>query len=235
MRRIGGHANAFLVGSQLTSQPDIDLAARRLVYGDTKVCGLSTPSAAQAARAAGAIYGGLIFEEDSPRNVSRETAEQIISHEPGLRYVAVSRRTSNFAEIAFDGIHAIQLHAPYQGSVEAERALIAEARKHSNFVWRAVDMTAPDAPDLARALAEDADLLVLDTGRGGTGQTFDWSTVPRDVPALLAGGLNLENLKEALAVGTAGLDLNSGLETSRGKDSGLIARAFQTIRNYTKP
>lgn len=235
VRRIGGHANAFLVGSQLTSQPDIDLAARRLVYGDNKVCGLSTPSAAQAARAAGAIYGGLIFEEDSPRNASRETAEQIISHEPGLRYVAVSRRTSNFAEIAFEGIHAIQLHAPYQGSVEAERALIAEARKHSNFVWRAVDMTAPDAPDLARALAEDADLLVLDTGRGGTGQTFDWSTVPRDVPALLAGGLNLENLEEALAVGTAGLDLNSGLETSRGKDSGLIARAFQTIRNYTKP
>ncbi|AMO91822.1 indole-3-glycerol phosphate synthase family protein [Corynebacterium simulans] len=235
VRRIGGHANAFLVGSQLTSQPDIDLAARRFVYGDNKVCGLSTPSAAQAARSAGAIYGGLIFEEDSPRNVSRETAEQIISHEPGLRYVAVSRRTSNFAEIAFEGIHAIQLHAPYQGSVEAERALIAEARKHSNLVWRAIDMTTPDAPDLALALAEDADLLVFDTGRGGTGQTFDWSTVPRDVPALLAGGLNLENLKEALAVDTAGLDLNSGLETSRGKDSGLIARAFQTIRNYTNP
>ncbi|HAT6522223.1 bifunctional indole-3-glycerol-phosphate synthase TrpC/phosphoribosylanthranilate isomerase TrpF [Corynebacterium striatum] len=234
VRRIGGHANAFLVGSQLTSQPDIDLAARRLVYGDNKVCGLTSWTAAQAARAAGAVYGGLIFEEASPRNVSRETAQDIIAHEPDLLYVAVSRRISNFEELALDGIHAIQLHAPYQGSVEAERALIEEARKHSNHVWRAIDMTAPHAPELVAALADVADLLVLDTGSGGTGETFDWSTVPAGIPALLAGGLNLTNLEQALAVGTIGLDLNSGLETPRGKDSGLIARAFSTIRNYKK-
>lgn len=234
VRRIGGHAEAFLVGSQLTSQPDIDLAARRLVYGDNKVCGLTSWTAAQAARAAGAVYGGLIFEEASPRNVSRETAQNIIAHEPDLLYVAVSRRTSNFEELALDGIQAIQLHAPYQGSVEAERALIEEARKHSNHVWRAIDMTAPHAPELVAALADVADLLVLDTGSGGTGETFDWSTVPAGIPALLAGGLNLTNLEQALAVGTIGLDLNSGLETPRGKDSGLIARAFSTIRNYKK-
>lgn len=182
VRRIGGHANAFLVGSQLTSQPDIDLAARRLVYGDNKVCGLTSWTAAQAARAAGAVYGGLIFEEASPRNVSRETAQNIIAHEPDLLYVAVSRRTSNFEELALDGIHAIQLHAPYQGSVETERALIEEASKHSNHVWRAIDMTAPHAPELVAALADVADLLVLDTGSGGTGETFDWSTVPLGFP-----------------------------------------------------
>lgn len=232
VRRIGGHANAFLVGSQLTSQPDIDLPARRLVYGDNKVCGLTSWTAAQAARAAGAVYGGLIFEEASPRNVSRETAQNIIAHEPDLLYVAVSRRTTNFEELALDGIHAIQLHAPYQGSVETERALIEEASKHSNHVWRAIDMTAPHAPELVAALADVADLLVLDTGSGGTGETFDWSTVPAGIPSLLAGGLNLTNLEQALAVGTIGLDLNSGLETPRGKDSGLIARAFSAIRNY---
>ena len=58
VRRIGGHANAFLVGSQLTSQPDIDLAARRLVYGDNKVCGLTSWTAAQAARAAAPCTAG---------------------------------------------------------------------------------------------------------------------------------------------------------------------------------
>ena len=95
-------------------------------------------------------------------------------------------------------------------------------------------MTAPHAPELVAALADVANLLVLDTGSGGTGETFDWSTVPAGIPALLAGGLNLANLEQALAVGTIGLDLNSGLETPRGKDSGLIARAFSTIRTYTK-
>ncbi len=33
------------------------------------------------------MYGGLIFEEASPRNVSRETAQNIIAHEPDLLYV----------------------------------------------------------------------------------------------------------------------------------------------------
>ena len=84
VRRLGGHANAFLVGSQLTGTPDIDRAARELVYGSNKVCGLTSWSTAQAARAAGAVYGGLIFEEASPRNVSRETALDIIAHEPDL-------------------------------------------------------------------------------------------------------------------------------------------------------
>src|SRR5699024_1241408 len=89
VRALGGHSNAYLVGSQLTSAPDIDQAARSLVYGENKVCGLTTWSAAQAARAAGAVYGGLVFEEASPRNVSRETAEDIIAHEPDLNFVAV--------------------------------------------------------------------------------------------------------------------------------------------------
>ena len=57
VRRLGAHAHAFLVGSQLTSQEDIDRAARDLVYGANKVCGLTTASSAQAARAAGARYG----------------------------------------------------------------------------------------------------------------------------------------------------------------------------------
>ena len=52
--------------------------------------------------------------------------------------------------------------------------------------------------------------------------------------ALLAGGLRLDNLEEALSIGTKGLDLNSGLEYAPGrKDASLIAQAFSTIRNYT--
>ena len=82
VRRLGGHSDAFLVGSQLTSQPDIDRACRELVYGPNKVCGLRSGSAAQAAKACGAVYGGLIFDDASPRNVSRETATDIIAAEP---------------------------------------------------------------------------------------------------------------------------------------------------------
>ena len=224
VRRLGGHSDGFLVGSQLTSQPDIDRACRELV------CGLSSASAAQAAKAAGAVYGGLIFEEGSPRSVSRETAAEIIAAEPGLDYVAVSRRTEGYDEIMIHGISAVQVHAPYQGSLEAERALIERVRGEVDVqVWRAIDMTGPND---AAGVAELVDKLVLDSGAGGTGERFDWSHIPT-TDALLAGGLTPDNLADALRTGCTGLDLNSGFEDPRGhKDAAALRCGFATIRDF---
>ena len=104
--------------------------------------------------------------------------------------------------------------------------------------WRAIDMNNPDFATLAPDLVPEVGALVLDSGSGGTGTTFDWQTIPAEVKekALLAGGLRVENLEEALRIGASGLDLNSGLEYASGrKDSSLIAQAFSTIRNYTHP
>ncbi|RNE48108.1 bifunctional indole-3-glycerol-phosphate synthase TrpC/phosphoribosylanthranilate isomerase TrpF [Corynebacterium alimapuense] len=247
VRQLGRHSNGFLVGSQLTSQPDVDAAARRLVFGPNKVCGLGSASAAQSARAAGATYGGLIFEEGSPRNVSRETAQKIIAHEPDLNYVAVSRRTSGYSELMLEGVTAVQIHSSYQGSVEAELELISAVRAElpeDIDVWRAVSMTTEHGPALAEALIAQGsvDLLVLDAGDGGTGTSFDWSRIPNAVKqqSLLAGGLGPDNLEKALAVGCHGLDLNSGVEYpssagqwARRKDAGSLRRAFETIRRYS--
>lgn len=238
VRNLGGHSDAFLVGSQLTGQPDVDLACRELVYGPNKVCGLTSASAAQAAKACGAVYGGLIFEEASPRNVSRETSADIISHEPGLKYVAVSRRTAGYGELLQKGITAVQIHAPYQGSTEAELALIERVRGEVGDraeVWRAVSMTNPGGPGLAEALAPVVDKLVLDAHDGGSGERFDWGAIPGVVKqkALLAGGINPDNVAEALATKCAGVDLNSGVEYAPGKkDAGALRRAFATIGNY---
>ena len=250
VRRLGAHANGFLVGSQLTSQPDVDRAARELVYGPNKVCGLRSGRAAQVAKAAGAVYGGLIFEAASRRNVSRETATEIIAAEPGLNFVAVSRRTTDFAQLLVDGISALQLHAPYQGSLEAEHTLIAQARAavgEGKEIWRAISMTQPEGPTIAKALAEpgsDADKLVLDAHGGGSGHTFDWDTIPAEVKAmsLLAGGIGPANVTEALAVGCAGVDLNSAVEypatagTWAGyKDAAAVRQTFDTIANFHYP
>lgn len=241
VRRLGSHAHAFLVGSHLTSQRDIDRAARDLVFGRNKVCGISTSSTAQAARAAGARYGGLIFAPDSPRSVSRETAHNIVAAEPGLDYVAVTRSTDvnelkRLADIP--GLHAFQLHAPFQGDLEGERQLLRRAREAAGSldIWRAVNMREADFAALSGQPFSEVEALVLDSGNGGTGTRFDWSTIPTEVKSksFLAGGLHIGNLDEALSVATAGLDLNSGLEYAPGrKDSALISQAFSAIRNYT--
>lgn len=248
VRQLAGHSDAFLVGSQLTGHNDVDSAARSLVFGTNKVCGLTTASAAHAARAAGATHGGLIFEDSSPRNVSRETAEKIIAAEPPLHYVAVSRRTQDWTEILLPGIKTLQIHAPYQGSIAGEKELLNKARlelhkagREDVAIWRAVSMTAPEGPETAMALMDDVDMALLDAGTGGTGTSFHWEEIPQGVlpKAILAGGLNPDNLPEALARGCAGLDLNSGVEypTDAGtwaglKDSGALLRAFSTIRGF---
>lgn len=240
IRRLGSHSDGFLVGSQLTGQPDVELAARELVYGPNKVCGLTSWGAAQAARAAGAVYGGLIFEEESPRNVSRETSADIIAHEPHLRYVAVTRRTEGWGELVQDGITAIQVHAPYQGSIEAELDLIHSARaevREGTEVWRAVNMTRPEGAQVATALMGDVDKLVLDAHEGGSGTMFDWSGVPEEIKAmsLLAGGIGPSNVEAALRVGCSGVDLNSGVEYpgQKGrKDAAALRTTFHTIRNF---
>ncbi len=244
IRRLGGHSDGFLVGSQLTGQPDVDLAARELVYGPNKVCGLTSTSAAQAARACGAVYGGLIFEDTSSRNVSRETSEKIMASEPHLRYVAVSRRAEGWAELALEGVHAVQVHAPYQGSIAAETDLVRRVRDEVGEgveVWRAVSMSRPEGPQVATALLGDVDKLVLDAHDGGSGEAFEWAQVPEEVKgmALLAGGLGPDNVGGALRVGCAGVDLNSGVEYPAGagawagaKDAGAMRRTFETIRNF---
>ena len=78
-------------------------------------------------------------------------------------------------------------------------------------------------------------MLVLDTGSGGTGITFDWQSIPEEVKftSLLAGGLTCDNLTQALGAGCAGVDLNSGVENPLGaKDAGLLRSAFEIIRTY---
>lgn len=254
VRALGGHSNGFLVGSQLTGQADIDLAARELVFGPNKVCGLTTSTAAQAARAAGAVYGGLIFEESSPRNVSRETAQKIMHAEPSLKYVAVSRRTEGWDELIRDlatGQHplsALQIHAPYQGSIESERALVRSVREVISEegvpnleIWRAVSMTSPDGAAVANAIVDEVDKLILDSGDGGTGQTFDWTQIPAQVKdkALLAGGVSISNAALALATGCSGLDINSGAEHSPEagkwagtKNSAALRDIFTVIRRF---
>ncbi len=78
------------------------------------------------------------------------------------------------------------------------------------------------AEDLQAAENSAADLVLLDHGIGGTGESFDWSLI-RDFSKvrnfLLAGGLSSENVKKALKKAKPyGVDASSSLETCGHKD-----------------
>ncbi|MEL7479911.1 MAG: bifunctional indole-3-glycerol phosphate synthase/phosphoribosylanthranilate isomerase, partial [Pseudomonadota bacterium] len=60
VKRLAPLCNGFLVGSSIMAEQDLEIACRRLILGENKVCGLTRSQDAQAAFNAGAIYGGLI-------------------------------------------------------------------------------------------------------------------------------------------------------------------------------
>lgn len=81
--------------------------------------------------------------------------------------------------------------------------------------------------------------LLLDTfvegARGGTGATFDWGLIPRDLPLpiILAGGLNPDNVSEAIRqVRPWAVDVSSGVEAAKGiKDAALMAAFIRGVKD----
>ena len=78
--------------------------------------------------------------------------------------------------------------------------------------------------------------MLLDSGTGGTGQTFNWSLIDDfNKPYFLAGGLSIENIKTALdMLSPYALDVSSGIETSGKKDPEKIKAFIQTVRQHER-
>lgn len=233
VKALSAHADGFLVGSSLMAEDDLDLAVRRLILGDNKVCGLTRPEDAAAAHAAGAAFGGLIFVAKSPRCVSLEQAQALTRAAP-LDYVGVfqNHRRTEIADTARTlGLKAVQLHGDEdEAYIDALRAMLPEGVE----IWKAVAVA-----DALPTLPANADRLLFDTKAfgqsGGTGQAFDWSLLAtldkRNL--MLAGGLNPDNAARAAALGCRGLDFNSGVESAPGqKDPAKLDAAFAALRHY---
>lgn len=230
VRELSRFANGFLIGSALMEEPDLAGAVRRVLLGDNKVCGLTRAEDARAAFEAGALYGGLIFAEGSPRRIDEQQAQQVMAGAP-LRYAGVFRNApigDVVTKATALNLNAIQLHG------DEDQAYVAELRAAlpaGIAIWKALSiqnaLPARDWPHVDR--------YVFDNGNGGSGARFDWSLLKDQQlgNVLLAGGLSADNCVEAARLGCAGLDFNSGVESAPGiKDASKIAAVFRTLRAY---
>ncbi|MGP8307644.1 bifunctional indole-3-glycerol-phosphate synthase TrpC/phosphoribosylanthranilate isomerase TrpF [Vibrio sp. YIC-376] len=232
VRDLAAYADGFLIGSSLMAEHNLELAVRKVTLGENKVCGLTHPDDAAKAYQAGAVFGGLIFVEQSKRAVDLETARLTMSGAP-LQYVGVFQNHEiDFvsAIVTSLGLKAVQLHGSedqhYVNQLKAELPSGVE-------IWKAYGVQ----DVLPTLLAENVDRHLLDAQvgnqSGGTGQVFDWSLIGDPSQIMLAGGLSPENAQQAAALGCLGLDLNSGVESAPGKkDAQKLQAAFNAIRNY---
>ncbi|WP_437578693.1 bifunctional indole-3-glycerol-phosphate synthase TrpC/phosphoribosylanthranilate isomerase TrpF [Sorangium sp. So ce887] len=255
VERLARSVDGFLVGTSLMRSPDIADAARALVNGRVKVCGLTRAGDAREAERLGARFGGLVFAEASPRRVTREQAEIAIATAAGLPFVGVflNQSAGFVADTARAlGLRAVQLHGDEDAAyVEGLRRALPEGCE----IWKAVPMApsgeaagaagASGAAGAAGAGAEverRADRLVFDTrtaeARGGTGRTFAWSAIedhPARARSLLAGGLTPDNVAAARGVGAWALDVSSGVESAPGeKCADLLVRLFDCARGPSR-
>ncbi len=222
--------DGFLIGTAAVGAADPDRAVRELVYGRTKVCGLTRNEDAQAAAAAGATHGGVVFHPLSRRVVSLDQAQQVFEGVP-LSRVAIfvnedPRRIANLAVVL--KLAAVQLHGDETAAdiLSLRRHLPAECE-----IWKGIRV----AGGLPASNDVGADLLLFDTfsptAAGGTGLRFDWNLLPPLVGRLrfaVAGGLTPDNVGDAAALGAELLDVSSGVERSPGvKDRVLIERFLQ--------
>ncbi|MGF1714022.1 bifunctional indole-3-glycerol-phosphate synthase TrpC/phosphoribosylanthranilate isomerase TrpF [Photobacterium chitinilyticum] len=234
IRELTAYANGFLIGSSLMAEDNLELAVRRVLLGENKVCGLTRADDANAAYQSGAVYGGLIFVSTSPRQVDIEQARMVMSGAP-LKYVGVFRNADPDAVAKAAkalSLSAVQLHG--EETPDYIQGLKAHLPKDCE-IWKAHGITTT-VPDFAR-WPVDKHLLDSKVGQqsGGTGIAFDWSllsdTDKQNI--MLAGGLTPENACEAAKLGCKGLDLNSGVESTPGKkDQTKLNAAFAAIRKY---
>lgn len=225
---LAGSVDAFLVGSSLMRASHIDLAARELVYGEIKICGLTLPEDARAAWQAGARWGGLVFAEHSPRRVNPGFARAIVEASPlPLAGVFVNADIRDVTEIVNKlALDVVQLHGDENDAYI--NALRPRLRKGCS-IWKALR---PGEIHVA-----SADRLLFDGAHPGSGQHFDWQALPApDVMRRhgLAGGINPGNVGEALATGAGLIDVSSGVESEPGvKSREKIQQLFAATRVAT--
>jgi phosphoribosylanthranilate isomerase len=201
-----------------------------------KICGLTTPEALDAALEAGADMVGFVFFAPSPRHVGLEAAGALGGRVRG-RAIKVALSVDAGDDELAASIEALapdmlQLH----GKETPDRVVAVRAR-FGLPVMKALPIA--ERADLAAVRRYDgvADRLIFDarapraaTRPGGLGKRFDWRILERfgsGVPFMLSGGLDADNVAEALRItGAPGIDVSSGVERAPGEKDLAKIRAF---------
>jgi indole-3-glycerol phosphate synthase/phosphoribosylanthranilate isomerase len=203
-------------------------AARELIFGRTKLCGLNCGADIRAARPA--AFAGFVFVLGSPRHVTADEAVPLaeLARASGLLPVGVYRNAAvkTVADTAAAlNLHAVQLH----GNEDAEYvgALCRELPEGCE-IWTAVSVGRDDLT------SSGGDRLLFDSGDGGSGRSFDWSQISghAELPrALVAGGIGPHNVSAARALGAYAIDVGSAVDERPGKKSPeKIAALFAALR-----
>lgn len=198
-----------------------------------KICGITRVEDALSAIEHGADAIGLVFYPPSPRHVSVAQAAEISAALPPFVAVValfVNPKKAEVTDVLSQvRVDLLQFHGDEDEAACSQYRLpylkAVRVKESTNLIQYAQTYSS------AKALLLDA---YSERAVGGTGQTFDWRLIPKNMPLpiVLAGGLTSENVAEAIQqVRPYAVDVSGGVEQSKGvKDSAKIA-AFMSAVN----
>lgn len=198
-----------------------------------KFCGMTRVEDVRLAAALGVDAIGLIFASRSPRRLELAQARTLrVELPPFVASVALVMDTepARIQEIVQSVRPAL---LQFHGAESPE-----ECGRYGLAYLKAVPMATPEDAAAYVARYPAATGFVFDSHAageaGGSGRRFDWSRMPRGIerPVLLAGGLDPENVCEAVrAVRPYAVDVSSGIESAPGiKDAEKMRRFVAEVK-----
>jgi phosphoribosylanthranilate isomerase len=201
-----------------------------------KICGLSTLEALDVALDAGADMVGFVFFAPSPRHVAFDTARALGQRVRGrAQKVALSVDADDaLLDAVVEALRPdlLQLHGK-----ETPSRVVALRQRFGLPVMKAIAVAAKSDLAAVATYRTSADRLLFDarapreaTRPGGLGKAFDWHLLENldpGLPFMLSGGLDADNVGEALRITRAlGVDVSSGVERAPGEKDPDKIHAF---------
>lgn len=203
-----------------------------------KICGITRIEDIHAAVEAGADAIGLVFYPPSPRYVTIEQAQLLAQHIPPYVSIVglfVNANANEIVEVLQHvSLDVIQLHG------DESPAQCQQIAQQTRRRWYKAIQVKPEVDTLEiiqQYQQVGASAMLLDAWhpelKGGTGLQFDWSTFPQsNLPLILAGGLNPDNVAQAIEMTQAyAVDVSGGVESAKAiKDQKLIQQFMQGVQ-----
>lgn len=195
-----------------------------------KVCGVRRLGDLRAMAGLGVDWVGFVYGfEGTPRNLSLHEVTELVNSTPeGVEPVVVTRSETQLIEELLSRCtpFALQLYGDLTCLVKGVKVILP------------IKLEGQMQTDVFRPEFAHADYFLLESSRPGTGTRLDWSLARsfrehlRSRPVLLSGGLNAENVCQAIAtVKPDGVDVSSGVESSPGeKDLRKVKTFVEKVR-----
>ena len=206
----------------------------RITRTRIKICGVTREQDVHAVADSGADALGLVFYEKSPRHVSVQQAAELARAVPPFVTVV-----GLFVNPSVDYMREVLAKVPLDVLQFHGEEVPDFCGQFGKPYLKAIRVKA--GVDLVQCAAsyKTAQGLLLDAyvegTQGGTGESFDWALIPRNLPlpVILSGGLHTGNVAEAIRqVQPHAVDVSSGVEAAKGiKDAAKVAAFIKEVKN----